>query len=256
LKLQIEEENMETTIPLFPCASLDETLNFYQTLGFEVTFQQKEPYPYGAVRLGGFDLHFSRLTMYGEKNAFGACLVFVPEVEPYHRAFADALRVKYGKIPTAGLPRITRLRQDQTRFKVFDPSGNLVIFINRNEPEAVYGWSEENLSELAQALENAAFLRDTYANDRSAAKVLDVALARHKSADPVDRARALAARAELAVAMGDAERAQAIRLELQQVPLSDEERDRFRYELQAADDLERWLTQKGSGVGESQSDPL
>jgi hypothetical protein len=37
------EENMETTIPLFPCVSLDEMLDFYQTLGFEVAFQQKEP---------------------------------------------------------------------------------------------------------------------------------------------------------------------------------------------------------------------
>jgi len=247
---------METTIPLFPCVSLDETLDFYQTLGFEVIFQQKDPYMYGAVRLGGFDLHFSRLTMYGAKKAFGACLVFLPEVGPYHRTFADGLRVKYGQVPTAGFPRITRLRRDHTRFKVFDPSGNMVIYINRDEPDAVYGWSEENLSELAQALENAVFLRDTYANDRSAAKVLDVALARYESADPVDRARALAARAELAVAMGDAERAQAVRLELQQIPLSDEDRERFRYELQAADDLERWLTQKGGGVGESQSDPL
>jgi catechol 2,3-dioxygenase-like lactoylglutathione lyase family enzyme len=242
---------METAIPLFPCVSLDETLDFYQTLGFEVTFQQKEPYPYGAVCLGGVKLHFSRLTVYSPKNAFGTCLVFVPEVGPYHRTFTDALRVKYGQVPTACLPRITRLRQNQTRFKVFDPSGNLVIYINRDEPDAVYGWSEENLSELAQALENAVFLRDTYANDRSAAKVLDVALARHESADPVDRARALAARAELAVAMGETKLAQAIRLELQQIPLSDEDRNRFRHELQAGDDLERWLTQQGDRVGEA-----
>jgi catechol 2,3-dioxygenase-like lactoylglutathione lyase family enzyme len=218
----------ETTIPLFPCVSLDETLDFYQTLGFEVTFRQKEPYLYGAVRLGGFDLHFSRLTMYGPKKAFGTCLVFISEVGPYYRTFADALRVKYGKVPTAGLPRITRLRQDQTRFKVFDPSGNLIIYIKHNEPDAEYGESEEKLSELARALEMAVFLRDTYAIDKSAAKVLDVALARHKSADPVDRARALAARAELAVAMGETEHAQAIQVELQQIPLFNEDRDRFR----------------------------
>jgi hypothetical protein len=234
---------METTIPLFPCGSLDATLQFYQTLGFEVTYQQQEPYPYGAIRLGEFNLHFSRLTMYA-KNPFGSCLVFVPEVASYHRAFADALRLKYGRVPTAGLPRLTRFKQSQTRVKVFDLSGNLIIFINRDEPDVAYEEPQEQISELAQALEQAVFFRDTYANDESAAKVLDVALARHKLADPVDRARALAARAELAVAMGDTERAQAIRLELQQVPLSDEDCLHFRDELQAADDLERWLTQK------------
>jgi hypothetical protein len=189
------------------------------------------------------------------KDAFGTCLVFVLEVKPYHRAFADALRVKYGKVPTTGLPRITRLRQEQTRFKVFDPAGNLVIYINRDEPDTRYEWSEEKLPGLVQALENAAFLRDTYANDKSAAKTLDVALARYISADPLDRARALAARAELAVAMGEMERAQAIRAELKEIPLSAEDRERFRDELQAADDLERWLTQKGGGVDENQSDP-
>lgn len=234
---------METTIPLFPCGSLDETLAFYQALSFEVTYKQDEPYPYGAVRLGEVELHFSRLTMYGPKTAFGSCLVFVPEVGLYHRRFAEALRLSYGKIPTAGLPRLTRLRPGQTRFKLFDPAGNLLIYINRDEPDTGYGWSEEDLSELSQALENAVFLRDTYANDKSAAKVLDVALARYEMADPVDRARALAARAELAVAMGETERAQALRLELQQLPLAEEDRERFRDELQAAEALEQWLTQ-------------
>jgi len=240
-----ESETNESIIPLFPSVSLDETLDFYQTLGFEVTYQQKEPYLYGAVRRGGIELHFSRLTAYGAKNAFGACLVFVTEVEPYHRTFAEALREKYGKVPTAGLPRITRLRKGQTRFQVFDPSGNVLLYINRDETDVEYSWSPgEAQSGLASALENAVFLPDTYANDKAAATVLDKALARHETADLIDRALALAARAELAVAMGDAERAQAVRLELQQIPLSDEDRDRFRNELQAADDLEQWLTQK------------
>jgi hypothetical protein len=236
------EESMETAIPLFPCVSLDETLEFYQTLGFEVTYRQAEPYPYGAVRWGGINLHFSRLTMYG-KNPFGTCLFFVPAVGPYHRRFTDALRAKYGKVPTAGQTRITRLRPGHTRFNVFDPSGNLIIYINQDEADEGYEESQENLSELAQALDHAIFMRDTYANDRSAAKILDAALAWSQSADPIDRARALAARAELAVAMGDTERAQALRRELAQIPLPAEAREQFRDELEAADSLERWLTQ-------------
>jgi catechol 2,3-dioxygenase-like lactoylglutathione lyase family enzyme len=241
-------ETNESIIPLFPCGSLNQTLDFYQALGFEVTYQQEDPYPYAVVRRGGVDLHFSKLTTWHTKNA--VCLIFVPQVAPYHRVFADALRVKYGKVPTAGLPRITRLRQGQTRFHVFDPSGNVLLYIDREEPEMDYSWYERKQSRLASAIDNAAFLRDTYVNDKGAAQVLDKALAQKEAVDPIDRARAIAARTELAVAMGDAERARVLRLELQLISLSDEERDRFRHELQAADDLERWLTQSGGEFGE------
>ncbi len=241
-------ETSESIIPMFPCGSLNETLDFYQTLGFEVTHQQEDPYLYAAVRRGGVELHFSKLTMWHTKNA--VCLIFVPRVAPYHQEFADALRARYGKVPTAGLPRITRLRRGQTRFHVFDPSGNVLLYINRDEPEMDYSGYQEKQSRLASAIDNAAFLRDTYVNDKGAALVLDKALAQKEASDPIDRARAIATRAELAVAMGDAERARALRLELRLISLSDEDRDRFSHELQAADDLERWLTQSGGEFGE------
>jgi hypothetical protein len=236
-------ETSESIIPLFPCDSLNEMLDFYQVLGFEVLYQQEDPYLYAAIRRGGVDLHFSKLTTWHTKNA--VCLIFVPQVAPYHREFADALRVKYGKVPTAGLPRITRLRPGQFRFHVFDPSGNVLLYITREEPEMDYTWYMTKRSRLASAIDNATFLRDTYVNDKAAAQVLDKALGQKQAVDPVERARALAMRAELAVAMGDAERASALRLELRLISLSDEDRHRFRHELQAADDLERWLTQSG-----------
>jgi hypothetical protein len=231
----------ETIVPLLPCAALEETLEFYRALGFEVTHEQTTPYVYGAVRRGGIDLHFHGLKRLDPEKSVSTCLVFVAEVGPYHRAFADALRTKYGKVPTAGFPRITRLNQGRTRFATFDPSGNKLLFIDREEPEMDYGWYLEKKSALAGALDNAAFLRDTYTNDKAAAQVLDKALARDEPDEPVERARALAARAELAVAMGDAERARAVRDEMRRVPLSAEDRERYRDELQAADELERWI---------------
>ena len=163
-----------------------------------------------------------------------------PKVEPLYQAFAAALREKHGKLPVAGIPRITRFRKGQGRFTVVDPSGNSVIYVQREEPGAGEEWADPGKqSRLLKALDTAVKLRDFKSDDRAAAKVLDAALARKEAVAPVARARALAARAELAVAMGDAERAQAVRAELQQVLLSDEERERYRDELQAADDLER-----------------
>lgn len=233
-------ETSESTIPLFPCKSLQETLDFYQTLGFEVTYQQDDPYLYASVRRGSVELHFSKLATWHTRNS--VCLIFVTDVALYHSTFADALREKYGRIPTADLPRITRLRPGQTRFHIFDPNGNILLYIDREEPEGEYRWDGQVQSSLSAALENAIFLRDTYVNDKAAAQVLDKALAVRETAVSIDRARALAARAEIAVAMGDAERAQTARAELQQIALSDAERAQFHNELQAADELERWLT--------------
>lgn len=236
---------METTATLFPCKSLDRTLDFYRTLGFSVSYAQDEPYIYAAVCRGDVTLHFSKLTTWGTKHA--VCLVFVPEIGSYHTAFADALRKKYGRVPTAGSPRLTRPRPNATRFHVVDPDGNALIYIDQHEGDADYTWFERNVSELEGALDNAVFLRDTYVNDVAAARVLDKALARHGStASPIDHARALAARAELAVAMGETALADSLRAELKGIALTDDERANFRHELEAADTLERWITGKGS----------
>jgi hypothetical protein len=66
-----------------------------------------------------------------------------------------------------------------------------------------------------------------------------VALAKNGPAPPVERARALAARLELALVLGEQTRARTLRAELQEVSLTEEERARIRRELDAVDALER-----------------
>lgn len=240
----------ETTIPMLPCVSLNETLDFYRILGFEVTYQQTSPNPYAVVRRGGFELHFFALKGLKPEAGFSACLVVVPEVEALHQTFAEALRKAYGKLPIAGIPRISRMKKGQSRFTLTDLAGNSVIFVKRNalaEAEKDEETPEEPArSQLGRAIASAARLRDFKGDDAAAAKVLDVAFARNEPASPTERARALAARAELAVALGDEERARALRAELQHIALPDEDRERFRSELQAADELERSLGQRTS----------
>jgi hypothetical protein len=225
-------------IPLFACKSLDTTLGFYEALGFETTYRQEKPYLYGAVNKGDIHLNFAN----HQKEA--TCLVILPDIALHYRTFADALREKFGKIPTAGLPRITRLQPGQTRFSIFDPEGNTLLFIADDEPDIDYDAYDDTLSPLRQALVNAAFVRDTYTDDASAAKFLDRKLSQLKTATPIDRALALAMRAEIAIAMGDDERARIVRAELMQIPLSDVERDQYKVDLEASDRLEKWLTQK------------
>jgi hypothetical protein len=224
---------------------------FYRALGFEVVQDTRDPYPYAEVRYGSLWIHFSNLQVYGAKNAFSAFLVMVADVASYHQAFATGLRTAYGKVPTGGLPRITRLRPRQTRFSLFDPTGNMLVFLDRDEPEVTTWASLEEQSALVQALHNAAFLRDTYANDAAAARVLEKALRENTDAPAIDRARVLAAIAELAVAMGDSIRTSTARTELQRITLAQKERDLIENELQAAENLERWLIGAGSAFGES-----
>lgn len=228
---------MEHMTPVFLCKSAEETRAFYEALGFTVTYWQDEPYFYGAVSRGEMNLHFAK------GKGGGLCLVHVPQIEPYHQAFADGLREKYGRIPTADYPRITRLMPGQTRFGIYDPSGNELLFVNQDEPDIDYDAYDDSLSPLMQALENVAFLRDTYNNDKAAAKFLDKKLKQYASAEPIERARALAARAELAVAMGDVEESRAFREQLKALNLTNAEREQHRDTLQAADRLERWVTQ-------------
>ncbi len=232
------------TIPVLPCVSLPETLAFYENLGFEVTHQQKVPNVYGAIQRGDVHLHFMGIKGLDPARAVSTCLVIVPEVESLHRHFAEALRKAYGKLPLSGLPRISRMRKGQSRFRVTDVDGNSVIFIKSDED---HGYGEEAPegpppSRLARALETARVLRDFKNDDATAAKMLDVALSRDAKdggSPPLDRARALAARAELAVALGDEARAGELRAELAALELTAEQRAQLQPELDALDELER-----------------
>ncbi|HEU4324138.1 MAG TPA: hypothetical protein VFS21_13390 [Roseiflexaceae bacterium] len=240
----------ETTIPVLPALSLDATLDFYQALGFDITYRQAKPYVYGAVRRGGIELHFgSAPPEFDPQAESSGCLVMVDELAPYHQAFTAALRGVYGKVPASGRPRITRFRPSQSRFTVVDPSGNNVIYIQRDEPALLEYGGAKHLTGLAKALDNARIFRDFKNDDAAAARVLDSALAKHGTDAPKEElVRALAARAELAVALGEVERGRAIREQLRGVVLASADRDGVADELRAAEDLERWL--KGQDEGD------
>lgn len=236
---------MATIVPVFFCKSLEETLKFYRAIGFTVTYEQHEPYAYGAVQYDGIDLHFTR----ADKNS-GACLALIhvaAVVVPY-QVMADGLRGQYGSIPTVNHPRLTRMRGDATRFTIYDPDGNMLTFINADEPDYDYTKYKEPTSDLERVLENVVFLRDTYHNDEAAAKVLDKAILRNLDETPLLRARAIAARAELAAALGESERLAELRAALAEIPLEAAVREAHAAELEAAERLEKWKQAAGHAL--------
>lgn len=231
----------ETTVPVLPCLSLDETIEFYALLGFKVTYKQKSPYIWLALQRDDCNLHFFGIKTLVPQEAFSTCLIMVNEVATYHRTFAEALRAKYGKVPIAGIPRITRFKMGQSRFTLVDPSGNSLLYIQRGAPDIDHNQPKAKQQGLADAIQLALQLRDSKNDDEAAARILDVALSRHETAPPIERARALAARAEIAVAQQDTARLQAIQTDFAQINLTEAERANFRQELEAATELEKWL---------------
>lgn len=243
-------------IPGFSCKSLEETLRFYRSLEVEITYEQTTPYVYGAVQWGSTAIHFHGNRKMNPEKASG-CLIMVDDVETPYRRFVENLRKTYNGLPVSGLPKITRFRKGQTRFTLYDPDGNTILFISKHESEYNYesntAEGEENTfgrtltgisgsqSALMAAFETAVFLRDTYHNDKAAAKKLDRAIEHSKPAAPVEIARALAARAELAVVLGQAERLAELQSDLKQISLSKEELEQYRDEFQAAYELKKLM---------------
>jgi hypothetical protein len=220
---------------------MPETLAFYRTLGFEVTLEQDSPYVYAATRRDDLQLHFFGLRGLKPENGYSTCLVIVPDVEELHRRYAKALRARYGKLPVAGFPRISRMKKGQSRFTVVDVDGNSVIYVREDAPDDYDEGAAEPTSNtpLGKALKLAARLRDFKNDDRAAAHVLEAALRKDSGSDPFERARALAARAELAVAMGDRPRAERALAEIAGLPLDAAATARLRPALDAVAALKK-----------------
>lgn len=234
----------ETTVPLLPCVAPEETLGLYQALGFEVVWRQTKPYLYLAFRWSGFELHYGNppegLDPALEKS--GGALVMVDSVAPYHAALTAAMRAAYGKVLVKGRPRLTRYRPGATRFTLFDPSGNSIVFIQRDEPEELEYGGSKRLTGIAKALDNARIFREFKNDDRAAVRTLVSALRRHgDQAAPVERALALATLVELAVILDEPDRGREWTDQLRAIGLTEADRRRVAAELGHADQLADWL---------------
>ncbi|MFI6583021.1 glyoxalase [Embleya sp. NPDC050493] len=236
----------ETTVPMMPCVAVEETAEFFQALGFRVTYKQTKPYIYLSLEWSGFELHFRKPPKDlnpAEENS-GGCLVWVDAVAPYHAAFTQAMRETYGKVLATGRPRITRFRAGASRFTLIDPSGNQIAFIQCDEPkELEYGGSQK-LQGLARVLDNARIYRDFKYDDRAAFRAVKSGLRKHGATAPaVERALALATLVELAIGMDEREGIEEWTTELSAIRLTADERQRVEGELRNAADLRRWLTE-------------
>jgi catechol 2,3-dioxygenase-like lactoylglutathione lyase family enzyme len=225
----------ELTFPLLPCRDIDESIGFYEAMGFRCTYRQLRPNPHAVVAREDLHLHLFGMDGFDPEQSYGSALVVVPDVDALYHAFADGLRAAYGRLPSAGIPRILRPRKRQGTvrgFSVVDPGGNWLRVSQLGDAE-----ERSTATGLARVIENAARLGDAKGADDQALRLLDNGLARFTEAPAVDRVRAHLYRAELAVRMGDGAAARAALEAARAVELAPAERDELAEELAHATEL-------------------
>ena len=193
----------ELTFPILPCRDLDESIAFYKVLGFECTYRQLRPNPYGVVVLEDLQIHLAGIDGFVPENSYGSAIVVVPDADALYASFAHRLRRELGKLPSAGIPRILRPRKrfgTVRGFSVVDPGGNW-LRISTLGDTADDG--DAPSTGLDRVIENAARHGDARGDDEFARNLLTNGLARFPDAAPTAKVRALAYLVELHVRLGD-----------------------------------------------------
>lgn len=232
----------EITVPLLPCRSIDEIVEFYTMLGFDRTYYQLRPNPCVSLQRDDLHLQFFGMPDFRPEDSYGSCVVLVPDTGALFEAFAAGMRRVHGKLLVSGIPRMTRPRtrknaSNATGFTVVDPGGNWIRFFHHTTATAAS--SDEPTSQLAKAVRNAVVLGDSKGDTRQAARILDGALTRNRGSAPVtDLVEALAYRAELALRMEATTAARDALAQARTLILADTERERLSETLAGLDDLE------------------
>jgi len=195
----------ERTYPCLPCADLDGSIAFYESIGFTRTYRQVRPNPYAVVALEDIHIHLFGIDGFDPADSYGTAIVVVPDPDSLYRDFAAGLRKTYGKLPVAGIPRILRPRKKYGTvrgFTVVDPGGNWLRISRLGETEQED--SAEKAEGLAQIVYVATRLGDAHGEETLALKTLESGITRFGDDAPaVELARAFLYRTELAVRTDD-----------------------------------------------------
>ena len=224
------------TIPILPCADLDESISFYEAVGFNRTYRQQRPNPYAVVELGEIRIHLFGLDDFDPVTSYGSVIIAVSDPDALYEDFAAGLRERFGKLPSSGIPRILRPRKRHGTvrgFSVVDPGGNWLRVSKLGDAEE----TREATTGLARVIENAARLGDAKGDDDEAVRLLENGLERFSDAPRIERARALLYLAELYARVGDEPAALESLTAASSIELSDEDRESIKAEADHAREI-------------------
>ena len=228
----------ERTYPCLPCRELDESIAFYETLGFKKTYRQVRPNPYAVVALEDIHIHLFGIDGFNPADSYGTVIIAVPDPDSLYHAFAAGLRKRHGKLPVAGIPRILRPRKKYGTvrgFSVVDPGGNWLRVYKLGDTEEED--SAEKAEGLTQIIYVAARLGDAHGDEALALKTLENGLARFPNASAMELARAHLYRAELAVRTRNHELARSSLAKAKSLELTNDEKAALADEFAHATEL-------------------
>ncbi|MFJ5266641.1 bleomycin resistance protein [Streptomyces sp. NPDC088387] len=234
----------EKTIPILPCPSIPELVEFYEHLGFAVDHLQTRPNPFAAISLGGIELQFFGHKSVVPAESWSTCYVVTDRVDELYAAFRAALKAAYGRIPTRGVPRIGQLKDTSygvRQFLMTDPGGNCIRIGQPTGASLEHAPAPKE--PFARALHNAWLIGVSKGEPAQGARILDRALAKEVPAGAGEHYRALVLRADLAAQLDDAATARARLAKAAALPLTEAERDTLTDERERAADLTAELEQ-------------
>ncbi len=222
----------ERTYPLLPCRDLDPAIAFYESLGFTRTYRQLRPNPCAVVARDDFQVHLFGMPDFDPATSYGSVIVVVPDPDSLYHSFAEGLRAVYGKLPVAGIPRMTRPRKKfgtVRGFSVVDLGGNWLRIFKSGDTEPLDEGAET--TGLAGFIDVAARLGDAAGDEAKALRTIENGVKRFPDAPVLDRARAFLYRAELAVRLNKQALARTSLTSIGKLKLSDDERESLADEL-------------------------
>jgi catechol 2,3-dioxygenase-like lactoylglutathione lyase family enzyme len=214
----------ERIFPCLPSSDIDRSIAFYEALGFRRTYRQVRPNPYAVVALEDMQVHLFGIAGFNPADSYGVAIVLVPDPDELYRTFADRLRQALGKLPAAGIPRLTRPRKrwgTVRGFSVVDPGGNWLRISKLGDSEQ--DAAAEKAEGLSLIVNVAARLGDSHGDDAQALKTLETGIARHPDAAAIDKVRAYLYRAVLAHRTNDHDLAASSLASAEALTLTDDE---------------------------------
>ncbi len=163
---------------MFACTrcfrDIDEAIAFCEALGFERTYRQVRPNPSAVVERGDMGIHLFGMDGFNPADSYGSVIIQVSDPDALYQSFAAVLRTHFGKLPTAGIPRILRPRKRQGTvygFTVVDVGGNWLRISRLGDTEEMAA-DEDTSTGLARVISNAARQGDARGDHANAIRLI------------------------------------------------------------------------------------
>jgi catechol 2,3-dioxygenase-like lactoylglutathione lyase family enzyme len=115
----------ESAVPILPSRNLDETLEFYSRLGFELQGAPIEKYRYLIIGRGSIELHFWDAPDVDPLTTDASCYIRVDDADALHREW-EGVDVQSDRATGSRLMPPVDTDYGMREFALVDKSGNLM----------------------------------------------------------------------------------------------------------------------------------